>query len=353
MKKRVVVRLFRFDAGSDYLSYYKPYEMKVSKEASVKDILDEVKSQDPLFAGNLTGVSHVLVDSVAFGVDETLGEALTEEIVIEPVAEDRAKLDFQLNEDDFWKKYSLLEQWCDEEDKKFYESYKAHFYLSGVRKLNRDYIGEAAFVLADRLMKKIPSSELEILKIVADEDDGIWHYGTLTNIFNEDVSCIDDIVLSLKKKAIDYGLCEIAELKRKALVDQYESSNENFFGENLGFKSFDPLKLQGLNVAVYVGNYNKKFRHLDIVKLLKDQKINVVNTNDVSSYCGYESFDLDPSIFDKGASKIIADAIDSDASVILSPWKDVVDLMKSRKSEIQRSAGRDLKIEIIHTSEVI
>ncbi|MCV6608990.1 MAG: DUF5644 domain-containing protein [Campylobacterales bacterium] len=352
MKKRVVVKLFRFDKTSDHLSYYKPYEMKIDPAITVEEVLKNIKDMDKLVNFDMNNVDFVQVNSICVSKSYSLEKLFDEldEITIEPLATDYAVLDLEIDYSNYMNKLSLFENLIDESDKEFYKSVSHFYFMSEVRKANKDYMGEGIFLLAERLIAKFPKEEVEILKILANEDDGIWHYAAMCGKFDGIDSKLDEIVLSLKTKIYNYGFCNVINKNKEALIDKYQYSNENFFGENLAFKKLDTTKLDGLKVAVYLGNYSCIYRHLDIDKILTEKGIKVIPTNSKYNYSGIESIPVDPSIFDNFAGEIVADAIDCDADILITPWKEMAELMTSRRKNMECATGRELKINTIHTT---
>lgn len=357
MKKRVVVKLFRFDAKSDYLSYYQPYEMKIEKEATVTEVLEEIQKTDKLFKTDLNSLDYVQVDSVCVSKEYSLKEVFEKcsEITIEPVATDFAVLDLEIDDSVYMKKLKLFEELIEleEDDISFYKSMGLFYYMSEVRRTNKEYHGEGIFLLADRLIRKYPVLEIEILKVLADAQDGIWHYGSMCGKFDGIESKLDEIVLNLKTKIYNYGFCAVANKNKEALIDKYSYTNESFFGEDLAFRKLDTTHLEGLKVATYLGNYACIFRHLDIDKILKEHGITVVDTLLKNHYSGIESIIIDPSTFDKEAGEIVADAIDHDADILVTPWKEMAQLMTKRKKQMECAIGRELNINIIHTTTTL
>ncbi len=349
MKRTNTVRVFRFDAKTDYLPYYKPYLVKTQESSTPREILDEISVQDPMFFQTYANEKFCLIGDFIYELDEPIRQA--GDLTISPVSTNNVTKDFLLNTDDFWQKFKLLESFCDETDKTFYAANVHYFYASSVRKFLPQFIGEAALLLADRLIRKYPKSELEILKKISRKEDGIWHYAFLQTALASKNVAVDETVLALKEKIFAYGLCPDLQAHKKKLLDIYK--DQNFFESNLNLKSFNLSKFEGLNIAIYLGNYARSFRHIDLESIAAEQGFKTVKHSHTYAYSGLESFAISPELFSKAAGEILADAYDSGAELLITPWKNFAKTAREQAAAIQRQLGRRIDISVIDVAQIV
>ena len=204
--KKVTLKTFRFNAETDYLPYYKHYEMEVGKDELILDLLNRIKWE---FDGSFSyrrSCRHGICGACAIKVNGKatlackqnaleLVELFGDELVIEPQSTKRAIKDMIIDKSDFWAKHDAVmpyvvsdidphpthesKQSIKEFDK-FLDSdlciqCGACYYSCPGVEANPDFLGPAAFNSAYRFTVD-PRDEagLERLEITSKMGQGVW-----------------------------------------------------------------------------------------------------------------------------------------------------------------------------------
>jgi len=176
------IKVFRFDAHTDYLPYYHTFFIKPSEGINLLEMLQEFKRQVPDLgfpqseedAVNVCGCVVKLGEPV-----ETLQALFGNNLILEPLDTRRSLHDLVTDENDFWDIFSLLKPFADEHHAAQYGDYKTLYYASATRRYLPEYIGEGILMLAHRLIREQPEHEIAILKAIADPERGIWYHTDL------------------------------------------------------------------------------------------------------------------------------------------------------------------------------
>ena len=205
MTYKLRLSVFRFDAKSDYLPFYKKHIIEIDKDKTLDDLLAVIKAEDRLFdypqgknaAIQISGVNlftNVKIDDIVknFGTELTLM----------PMSEKRALKDLIVNDDDFYEKFDLLDPFIDSTDKKRFKELIVYHYASDIYKYEDDFQGDALFLFAYEMIKKHPDQEKKILNILDNENDGIWlHTNICGKVFPVDYE-VEDKINSLKNNIL-------------------------------------------------------------------------------------------------------------------------------------------------------
>jgi len=180
-KRKIKFNVFRFNSETDHLPYYKEYEMEVSQDEVVLDILNRIKWE---FDGSFSyrrSCRHGICGSCAIKVNGKpvlsckenvfhLVEMFGEELTLDPQDEKRAIKDMVIDKKNFWNKYESIKPYLVAEVQEHpehenivsqKESNKIDdadyciecgncFYACPAVKANDDYIGPAALLKAFR-----------------------------------------------------------------------------------------------------------------------------------------------------------------------------------------------------------
>ena len=117
--KKINFKVFRFNKETDYLPYYQNYEMEVTKDELVLDILNRIKWE---FDGSFSyrrSCRHGICGSCAIKVNQKpvlsckervfdLVEIFGDTLVLEPQDEKRAIKDMVIDKSNFWEKYNSV-----------------------------------------------------------------------------------------------------------------------------------------------------------------------------------------------------------------------------------------------------
>jgi len=232
------VRAFFFNASTDYLPYYKNFEIAVSKDATLIDVLSKVKTKNPDFSFPNKNVILKVNDKVTTAETSisTVVETLGSELKIEPASTYHSNNGLILNDDDFMENFELLAPYASEDDKAYYESLYTVHYASETNNYNRQYIGDAILLLAHKMITEGNEHKEEILRAISDEFDGIRCCEYENNILNgEDHT---EKISDLKKM---FALKDTA-----SCFDKFTCGKKDH--------SIDLETLANSNVALYVGS---------------------------------------------------------------------------------------------------
>ncbi|MDR2790766.1 MAG: DUF5644 domain-containing protein [Campylobacteraceae bacterium] len=204
----LAVKAFRFNAKSDFLPYYKNYEISLKEEDTLTDILNGIKKQDREFNFSNNQFIGVRVNSFVAPLNvhvRTLTRFLkTDTIVLEPLSEFYAMNDLEVDMGAFLKHLERFKTFIDDEDAKLYKEFVSYYFASGAIEFEREYFGDSFMLFAASLIKKYPQKRDDILRLCADEKCGIWLHVSVKN------------TMLLYLKAIDMEN-SISELKRQIL----------------------------------------------------------------------------------------------------------------------------------------
>ncbi len=205
-KRKIKFNVFRFNSETDHLPYYKEYEMEVSQDEVVLDILNRIKWE---FDGSFSyrrSCRHGICGSCAIKVNGKpvlsckenvfhLVEMFGEELTLDPQDEKRAIKDMVIDKKNFWNKYESVKPYLVTEVQEYpnhenivsqKESNKIDdadyciecgncFYACPAVKANDDYIGPAALLKAFRFNADIrDNAKKERLEIVNEPGFGVW-----------------------------------------------------------------------------------------------------------------------------------------------------------------------------------
>lgn len=235
------LNIFRFNAKTDFLRYYKRYEVEYSryKAQKVIDIFKEIRKEDEAFGFDKDKKSFVKINQKIVRVDTLISDVIKElgiSLTIEPISERHSVRDFILNDAEFLQRLEVFEDFINFQDENRYKEYRHLFYSSNILSYNPDYIGDALIALSYNLIQKYPDREQDILKLLANESSGIWYYSSnLSRFLNEDYHFnLDEKVKELKRKILSNIDTEVTKIKTKELESGFNFPKE--FKKALGKK---------------------------------------------------------------------------------------------------------------------
>ena len=117
--KKVTLKTFRFNTETDYLPYYKHYEMEVGKDELILDLLNRIKWEHDGSFSYRRSCRHGICGACAIKVNGRatlackqnaleLVELFGDELVIEPSSKKRAIKDMIIDKSDFWEKHAAI-----------------------------------------------------------------------------------------------------------------------------------------------------------------------------------------------------------------------------------------------------
>ncbi|MFK5881172.1 MAG: DUF5644 domain-containing protein [Sulfurospirillum sp.] len=177
MTYKLKLSVFRFDAKSDYLPFYKKHIIKINEDKTLDDLLAVIKEEDRLFDYPTGKNAAIKIAGVILFTDVKIGELVEnfgDEFTLMPMSEKRALKDLIINNGDFYEKFDLLDPFVDSSDKKRFDELVVYHYASDTYRYNDEFYGDALFLFAYEMIEKYPSQKNKILNVLDSEDGGIW-----------------------------------------------------------------------------------------------------------------------------------------------------------------------------------
>ncbi len=321
------VRAFFFNAITDYLPYYKNFDISIDKGARLLDVLNQIKAKNPDFSfpnknvllkvNNKVTTANITVEYVV----NTLGT----ELQIDPALSYRSNNGLILNDDDFMQSFELLAPYASAEDKVYYESLYAVHYASETTNYNRQFIGDAILVLAHKMIADGNENKEAILEAISDEYNGIRCCEYENNLLNgeDHTQSIENLKAMLTLK--DTANC----------FDKFTCGKADH--------SIDRETLENANVALYTG-LNKNVE--GIQELIENNAASYVAFEKSDKLAGQTLMETHFEMAHTKAGVMLLDALDAGADVLVCTKRDVAIFQKAIKS-CERVMGRDIKLKII------
>ena len=201
MTCKLVLSVYRFNTETDYLPYYKKYTISIDTEKKVADLLGCVKEDDPLFDFPKGSDIAIKINGKTLYTDMLIADvvdAFGKELLIESLKEKRSTKDLIINTDDFYGSFDLLSPFVEKVDRAAYEKLIHLHYASEALDYNEEYQGAGLFVFAYDMVQKYPHLKADILKVIANENNGIWYHTPLHHRVLGDVSEYEAKIAALK-----------------------------------------------------------------------------------------------------------------------------------------------------------
>ena len=331
MAYEVEIEAFCFDAKLDYLPYYIKQTHPTGSLETVGSLLEAIRQKDERFDFDKpyckinTKVVHF--DTPMQEIYKAFGYSLR----IDPLSEYRSKKSLVIDDSDFWQNYEIIAPFCDKEDRAYYESLYGNYYASESFSIAPEYIGDAALIVAHRLIveKKHPQKE-EILDTIASHPYGLFACEFDNNCFDgEDYTEQIEALKAMVRPAP-------SPLKQKL--------QKLFANKNLKCEKIDLDRLGTEPVAYYYGYAN-------VDKELMQAIPSLVRYTYESKKCGMSLLQDSKALAYKKAGRMLLDAFDSGAGILIVEDEKACDFLVRNKSAIGHALGRDMLIEIIHAKE--
>lgn len=331
MQHTLEVRAFFFNATTDYLPYYKNFEMSLNADDSVEAILSEVQKQNDNFAYPTENLVFKINDLVV-KADETVGDVVSRlgtELQIDPVLSYRSNHCLIINDNDFMKSFELLAPYANKEDEAYYQSLYAQHYASETFKFSHDYIGDAVLLLAHRMIANGSEHKAQILEAISDQYDGLAACEYENNLFRAEfhTQAIDELNEMLERKAPIGFLDKITEkLSQKALY------------------SFDKESVEGSNIACYAGDSGLLE---EINEKITQSAANVINFPRATKLSGCTLLGKQDNLAYLKAATTLLDALDSGAELLVVAKNRDLDMFSKHFASIQKRIGREIPLPMV------
>ena len=263
--KKVTFKVFRFNGDTDILPYYKEYQIEVSQEDVVLDILNKIKWEHSGSLSYRRSCRHGICGSCAVKVNNKgvlackervfdLIDLFGTEMTIDPLSKERAVKDLVIDKKDFWEKYDSVQPYLvaevesnpekenivspKEADQLLEADYciqcGACYYSCPVIDVNPEYIGPAAFAKAFRFNSDVrDEAKVERLETVSEMGAGVWDCVKCyecAQVCPKDVNPIEKIT-RLHLQSFEEGVAESNVATRHAVGFQHSIEQHGFLDE--------------------------------------------------------------------------------------------------------------------------
>lgn len=336
MSQKLTIRAFFFNAKTDYLPYYKNFTLSVEDDATAKDLLVQIQEANDMFSFpkqklfmKINGLVVEAKQSIA-----SIVERLGSDLQIDPVSSYRSNDGLKINDSDFMASYALLEPYATEADLKYYKTLYALHYASETENFDREYIGDAILILADKMIKETPENQDAIIGAITSVHSGLLDCEYENNLFNaEDHTETIEALKAMAKPEDNPSILSLImarfSSKKEAEVKTPAPSKRNAITiENLADK----------HVAHYAGLASHDEMHALIHKLGM-QGVHFPRANKLS---GLAIFEDNKKLALTKAGTTLLDAFDAGAEVVVVEDTAVLDMFIDNFSEIENVIGRKM-----------
>jgi hypothetical protein len=334
---RLNIRVFFFNAKTDYLPYYKNFSFRIDKGSglNLRDILKMIKAENENFAFPKNRELIFRVNDLVVNGKESVDDVVDKfglEWRIEPVLKYRSLNCLIIDNRDFLHQFRrVLGHFSKKDDLMFYlKLYNVH-YASETFLYNHEYIGDAILLLAHKMLKENNPRSREIIEAISNEFNGIDWCEYQNNIFDgrdysREIGELKEIVYSYKKK-VKKGLFNISNLLKKE-------------------REYNIGSLENRNIGVYLGNNSRDL--LDRAKSkLKQKRARFVEFAMENRLAGQTILDINPDFAYKKAGRVMLEAFDNGIEVLACVNREDYNYFKEVHYFAEKRLGREINLDLM------
>ena len=348
MAHSLQIRAFFFNAKTDYLPYYKNFNITVDDDATIKEVLAQVQEQNFDFSYPkqklIMKINGLVVE--AKEPVTNLVEKLGTELIIEPVKSYRSNNGLKINDDDFMKAYTLLEPYATESDLKYYKTLYALHYASETENFDHDYIGDAILVLAHKMISEGNEHKQEILSAITSTHSGLLDCEYENNLFN--AQSHDAAITALKDmvKSDDNEHPSLLEMIKNRFCKEKEE--KVLSKEEREVKSIE--NLSDKCIAYYAGKvFDNEETISQAIKTLDVKEVKFARSHKLS---GLSIVKDNKTLALKKAGATLLDAYDAGAEVLVVENEACFDMFETHFKDIENVVGRKMRgLELISAKD--
>ncbi|CAM3288854.1 DUF5644 domain-containing protein [Helicobacter labetoulli] len=218
---KVQLEVFAFEAGVDYLPYYKKLSFQVKSNQTLRDLLIFLSQE---ISGYACDVEHLALRINGIAIFENLEmidltQRFGNEWQIEPISTYYAYKDLLIDKKALRKKYDTFFAWADFLSVEEREELDKYLLLNLITPMSNDeYLGDGFFLYLKWLLARHPEKLGEILEWVIEHQSGVLNFVSLTDMvyprgtaLDEEIWEFIELVLRTKHKQFShlYTLKEI------------------------------------------------------------------------------------------------------------------------------------------------
>ncbi len=347
MSYKLEIRAFFFNAKTDYLPYYKNFDIKVNDDATAKDVLVKIQEENENFSFPkqklVMKINGLVVD--AKQSVSSLVERLGTSLQIDPVNSYRSNDGLKINDNDFMESFELLAPYASESDLKYYKTLYALHYASETENFDREYIGDAVLVLAHKMITEGSEHREAILEAITSVNSGLFDCEYENNLFNaQDHTATIDELKAMAKPEEGPSLCA-------QLIARFSKKEEKEVEVVVPKRAVETIEnLEEKQVAHYYGLAS----HDEMHKLIAQMEMKGVHFSRAGKLSGLSLLEDNKELALKKAGAILLDAYDRGAEVLIVEDVDVLDMFKKNYSAIEKTIGRKMiGLELISANDFV
>ena len=340
MSQKITVRAFFFNAKTDYLPYYKNFTLKVEEDATAKELLELIHTQNSDFSYPKQKLIMKINGLIVEGKEKvaTIVERLGTELTIEPANSYRSNNGLIINDDDFMRSYALLEPYATESDLKFYKTLYALHYASETSLFDHEYIGDAVLVLAHKMISEGNEHKDAILEAITSPHSGLFDCEYENNLFNA--------------KSYDAAITALKEMAKRGEEDDHPSLMDiikNRLGiekkeETASVNRKSPVKtideIESKTIAYYAGV--KRDNENVISQIIADLGAREVEISRKYKRSGLSILEENKTLALKKAGATLLEAYDAGAEVLVVEDEACYEMFEAHFKEIEATVGRKM-----------
>ncbi len=329
MLQKLEIRAFFFNAKTDYLPYYKLFNLTLDSDATVQDLLADVQEANENFSYPKTNLVLKINGWVVEGKQtiDSLTQRLGTSWQIDPVNSYRANNGLCINDADFMQSFALLAPYATEEDATYYQTLYALHYASGTERFEREYIGDAVLVLAHRMIVQGSEHKEAILKVITSVHSGLFDCEYENGLFEaQDHSKAIAELKAMVKEEVTPSLC--TRLMRRFCKKDTTQTRVP--------QTIDNVKQK--QVAHYFGHTSHDAMHA----LIAQKGIKGIHFASANKLCGLGILEDNKVLAFKKAGAILLDAFDFGAEVLIVEELGALEMFQKHFSAIEKTVGREM-----------
>ena len=347
MTQKLTIKAFFFNAKTDYLPYYKHFNISIENNATAKDLLTLIEAENENFSFpkqklfmKINGLVVEAKQSIS-----SIVERLGTDLQIDPVNSYRSNDGLKINDDDFMASYALLEPYAAEADLKYYKTLYALHYASETENFDRSYIGDAILVLANKMISEGSEHEEAIIDAITSKYSGLLDCEYENNLFNakdytDEISALKALAKPEEGPSLFAQLIARFSKKEEKEVEVVEPKRAVETIENVEEKQ----------VAHYYGSASHEAMH----KLISELGMRGIHFPRANKLAGLGILEDNKELALKKAGAIILNAFDAGAEVLIVEDVDALDMFKNNFAAIEKTVGREIiGLELISAEDFI
>lgn len=350
MQPILEIKAFFFNAKTDYLPYYKQFNIDLEKidlveEMKAKELLALIQEQNENFTypeENLIFKINGLVidgDQSMSEVVERLGTSLQ----IDPVNSYRSSNGLIIDDSDFMKSYEILAPFASDEDLEYYKTLYALHYASETENFDRTYIGDAILILAHKLISAGSEQKEAILEAITYPYSSLLDCEYENNLYHaqDHTAAIEELKMMVKPSETDtpsfMDMLSTRFAEKKAAFLKKEEKEPTV------------VSIEGKQIAYYAGAVTGNTDSINEKIIKADSK--VVSFSRASKLSGLSLLEDNKTLAYTKAATTLLDALDSGAQLLIVEEQEVHDMFKNNFANIEKTIGRDIDLELISSAD--